>query len=62
MGKNLRKMKVKDIMEKPFPIISSRENVEMAKLLLEYTQAVLVSEKQKIVGIITKSDLLTLMK
>ena len=62
MDKSLRKMFVKEIMEKPFPIISSDESVEVAKMLLEYSQAVLLSEKQKIVGIITKSDILTLMK
>ena len=62
MDKNLRRMLVKDIMEKSFPIISSNESVEVAKMLLEYSQAVLLSEKQKIVGVITKSDILTLMK
>jgi len=62
MDKNLRGMLVKDIMEKSFPIISSNESVEVAKSLLEYTHAVLLSEKSKIVGIITKSDILTLMK
>jgi len=62
MDKNLRRMLVKHIMEKSFPIISSNESVEVAKMLLEYSQAVLLSEKQKIVGVITKSDILTLMK
>ena len=62
MDKNLRRMLVKDIMDKSFPIISSNESVEVAKMLLEYSQAVLLSEKQKIVGVITKSDILTLMK
>lgn len=62
MGKNFRRMMVKDIMEKPFPIISSEESADLAKTLLEYTQAILITENQKIVGIITKSDILSLMK
>jgi predicted transcriptional regulator len=62
MDKNLRRMIVRNIMEKPFPIISSQENVEVAKTLLKYTNAVLLSEDQKIVGILTKSDVLTFMK
>ena len=62
MDKNLRRMLIKDIMEKSCPIISSQEDVEVAKSLLKYTDAVLLSDKQKIVGIITKSDVLTLMR
>lgn len=62
MDKNLRKMTVRGIMEKPFPIISSHESVEVAKMLLKYTNAVLLSDNQKIVGIMTKSDVLTLMR
>ena len=62
MDKNLRRMTVRDIMEKPFPIIDHREDTELAKTLLGYTNAVLISEKQKIVGILTKSDVLSLMK
>ena len=62
MGKNLRKMTVRDIMERPFPIISSDGSLDVAKPLLEYSHAVLLSEERKIVGIITKSDILTLMR
>jgi len=61
MDKNLSRIKVRDIMEKSCPIVSSDENLEMIKLILRYTQAVLVSEKQKIVGIVTKSDVLDTM-
>ncbi|MEM5793429.1 MAG: CBS domain-containing protein [Candidatus Aenigmatarchaeota archaeon] len=62
MKKNLKKTKVRDIMEKPFPILSAGESVNVARALLEYTQAILVSDNNKIVGIITKSDLLKTMK
>jgi predicted transcriptional regulator len=61
MDKNLSRIKVRYRMEKSCPIVSSDENLEMIKLILRYTQAVLVSEKQKIVGIVTKSDVLDTM-
>jgi predicted transcriptional regulator len=53
---------VKDLMDEPFPIVSYRENVDLIKTLLEYHQAVLVSERGRIIGIVTKSDLLNLLK
>ena len=58
LHRNLRKLKVRDIMEKPFPIVSVYDPVEIASNLLGYHPAVLVSDKGNIVGIITKSDLL----
>jgi predicted transcriptional regulator len=54
--------KVKDLMDESFPVVSCRENVDLVKALLEYHQAVLVSEKGRIIGIVTKSDLLNLLK
>lgn len=62
MDKNFKKTLVREIMGKPFPIIGVEEDLEIVKALLEHTSAVLVSEKEKIVGIITKSDLLNLKK
>jgi predicted transcriptional regulator len=53
---------VREIMDEPFPMISCKDGVEVAKMLLEYHQAVLVLDKGKIMGIITKSDLLNLLK
>jgi predicted transcriptional regulator len=61
LERNLRRLRVRDIMERPFPIVSSEDSVEVAKSLLEFNQAVLVGERGKIVGIITKSDLLGLL-
>ncbi|MEM7816146.1 MAG: CBS domain-containing protein [Candidatus Aenigmatarchaeota archaeon] len=58
--RNIRKMRVKDIIDKPFPIVDVNDTIEMLPGLLEVHQAVLVSEKGKIKGIITKSDLLSL--
>jgi len=54
--------KVKEIMDEPFPIISCRDHIDVIKTLLEYHQAVLVSKKGRLVGIVTKSDLLSLLK
>ncbi|OGI14449.1 hypothetical protein A3K63_04885 [Candidatus Micrarchaeota archaeon RBG_16_49_10] len=62
LGGSMRKMRVREMMERPFPIIPADDSVEIAKGLLEHYQAVLVSERGKIAGIITKSDLLALMK
>jgi len=62
MKRNLKRTFVRDIMDKPFPMVSKKENLEVVKSLLEYNNAVLVTENGKIIGIITKSDLLTTMK
>ncbi|MDI6806684.1 MAG: CBS domain-containing protein [Candidatus Aenigmarchaeota archaeon] len=60
LGKDPKKMKVKNIMDEPFPIVSLEDSVEVAIPLLEFHPALLVSDKGKIVGMITKSDLLSL--
>lgn len=54
--------RVKDFMSEPFPTINCGENIEVVKTLLEYHQAVLIVDKGKIIGILTKSDLLDLLK
>jgi len=54
--------KVKEFMDDPFPVISCNDDVNIVKTLLEYHQAVLVSENGKIIGILTKSDLLNLLE
>ena len=53
---------VKGLMDEPFPIIGCKDDVDVLKTLLEYHQAILVSEKGRIIGIVTKSDLLKLVK
>jgi predicted transcriptional regulator len=54
--------RVKELMDESCPIISLDDDTDVVKTLLEYHQAVLVSERGKIIGIITKSDLLNLLK
>lgn len=58
MGRKLRSMRVRDIMERPFPMVDARDPVEVVKPLLDFHPAVLVAERGRLRGIITKSDLL----
>ena len=64
--RNLNKItgstEVKEIMDEPFPMISSNDTTDIIKTLLEYHQAVLILEKGIVVGIVTKHDLLKLLK
>jgi predicted transcriptional regulator len=62
LDKNLLEKRVKDIMEDGFPVIDSNDTIETVKSLLDFHQAVLFTEKGKIVGIMTKSNLMRLMK
>jgi len=54
--------KVREFMDDPFPVISCNDDINIVKTLLEYHQAVLISESGKIIGILTKSDLLNLLE
>ena len=57
-GAAAEKLKVKDVMEDPFPVVDPEESLnEISKLLLE-NQAVIVVDKGKLVGIITKHDVM----
>jgi predicted transcriptional regulator len=53
---------IREIMDEPFPMISSNDSVDVIKTLLEYHQAVLILEEGRVVGIVTKHDLLKLLK
>lgn len=58
MDKNFEHLEARDILDRPFPVVDSEETIEILPPLLDIHPAVLVSEKGKIKGIITKSDLL----
>ncbi len=58
MGKNPDHVKVKEIMDPPFPIVSEEDAISVLPDLLGLRQAVLVCRKGKITGIITKFNLL----
>lgn len=51
-------MKVEKIMEQPFPQINENTPIRPVKSLLEHYQAVIVTRKNKPIGIITRADLL----
>ncbi len=51
-------LKASEIMEEALPIISEKTSVPMLAGMLDYSQALLVSRRGKIVGIITKTNIL----
>ncbi|MEM1538819.1 MAG: CBS domain-containing protein [Candidatus Bathyarchaeia archaeon] len=63
-GKNfaeISKLSVEEIMEESFPQVGKKTPLRVVSNLLQVYPAVLVSEKGKIVGIITKADLLKVL-
>ncbi len=56
--KNLMNLFVQDIMAEPFPVIRSDYPLTIAIPLLKSSEAILLTEKHKIIGIITKANLL----
>lgn len=58
IDRNLSNIQVKDIMDEPFPIVGAKTPVSIALPLLKIVDAILISEKESLVGIITKTDLL----
>lgn len=58
MDRKLEKLQAKDIAEEGFPMVDANDRTDVILPLLESHPAVLVSDRGKIVGIITKSDLL----
>lgn len=60
-AEKLAKRSVGDIMGPPFPIARPDMSVDQAARLLEDQPAILVMEKGKLVGIVAKADLLSLV-
>ncbi|PMB74057.1 inosine-5-monophosphate dehydrogenase [Candidatus Bathyarchaeota archaeon] len=58
LGSNIANEKVKNIMDPPLPIVSEETNISVVRPLLERRQGVLVARGKKVIGIITRSDLL----
>jgi predicted transcriptional regulator len=56
--RNIKRLRVRDVIDRPFPVVDIEDTIEILPQLLDAHGAVLVSEKGKIRGIITKSDLL----
>lgn len=58
----LSQIRVERIMDEAFPRIEESTPVDVISSLLNYSPAVLVTKKGKAVGIITKADLLKILK
>jgi len=58
LGLNVAEEKVENVMDSPLPIVSEDTSINAIRPLLEKRQGVLVARGKKIVGIITRSDLL----
>ena len=54
--------KVDEYMEDPLPQVSAGTNITSLSSLLEHNKAVLIADKGKIEGIVTKADLLKVMR
>jgi predicted transcriptional regulator len=58
LGSNIANEKVKNIMDPPLPIVSEETGIGAIRPLLERRQGALVARGKKVIGIITRSDLL----
>ena len=52
------KKRISDVMDDPFPTVSDETPVELLYQLLTFIEAVLVTERNVVKGIVTKTDLL----
>jgi len=59
--RDLAKIRVEEVMEPAFPQVDSKAPVELAAGLLRHYNAVLVTHKGEVTGIVTKSDLMKLL-
>lgn len=59
--KDLARIRVDDVMEPAFPTVDAKAPVELAAGLLRHYNAVLVTSKGDVTGIVTKSDLMKLL-
>lgn len=58
LGSNIAEEKVEYVMDPPLPIVSEDTSISVIRPLLERRQGVLVVKGKKVVGIITRSDIL----
>jgi len=59
--KDLARIRVEEVMEPAFPQVDGKAPVELAASLLRHYDAVLVTAKGDVTGIVTKSDLMKLL-
>ena len=55
---DIKKLTAKDITEESPPIVAKNTKLEVIKKLLQHYPIVLVKEKGKLIGLITKADLI----
>ncbi|MFA5303914.1 MAG: helix-turn-helix domain-containing protein [Candidatus Nanoarchaeia archaeon] len=60
--KNIEAQIISDIIEPPFPMIPEESCIKLISDLLEYNDAVILLNRGKLAGIITKHDLLKILK
>ncbi|MEM3086279.1 MAG: CBS domain-containing protein [Halobacteria archaeon] len=60
--KRISTMRVRDVMEEPFPTVGPAETLETLSVLLERHGAVLVQEQGRVAGVITKHDVMGLLR
>jgi len=58
----MSKLRVEEIMDEAFPSIDPETPLDIVSALLQYSSAVLVTKKGGILGIITKADLLKIIR
>jgi len=62
INENPKKLLVKDVMTDPLPIINYNATIEIISHLLDFNPATLVMKRGKIIGIVSRADLLKLFK
>jgi len=55
---DIKNLKAKDVMEEAPPIINKNAKLEVIKQLLRFYSLILIEDKGKLIGLITKSDLI----
>jgi predicted transcriptional regulator len=60
--KQISKLLVKDVMEEAFPQVSEDAPLSLLSSLLQVYSAVLIVRKGKVIGIVTKADLLKMLE
>jgi len=60
--RHLSKMKVESVMEEAFPRVDEQTPLSVVSILLQYSNAVLVTRRGSVAGIITRSDLLKVLR
>ncbi len=58
IDKNISELKIRDVMSDPPPVISKNSRIETISSLLMHFPMVMVSDKGKIEGVITKADII----